>query len=71
MEVSYKNLVKNDRLKKKSDIACSMKKAICEFIQGKIINITIKSSKLLAIYYDKDNMFLFERIRAITIKKLF
>lgn len=85
MDFTYKKLVKDKSFEKRIEITCAMNSAKCEFIQGKIIdvnktnisfiephriNITIKSHKLLVIYFDKDNMFLYDRTMPITIKKL-
>lgn len=85
MNFNYKNLRKDNNFEKRIEITCNMNNAKCEFIQGKIIgidktnisiiephrvSITIKSKKLLVLYFDKDNLFLYDRTMPITIKKL-
>lgn len=85
MGFSYKKLRRDEQFEKRLEITCAMNSAKCEFIQGKIIgvnkinisfiephriNITIKSHKLLVIYFNKDNLFLYDRTMPITIKKL-
>lgn len=85
MNFNYKNLKKDVNFEKRIEITCNMNNAKCEFIQGKIIgidktnisviephrvNISIKSKKLLVLYFDKDNLFLYDRTIPITIKKL-
>ncbi len=85
MEFSYKKLRRDEQFEKRIEITCAMNSAKCEFIQGKIIdvnktnisfiephriNITIKSHKLLIIYFNKDNLFLYDRTMPITVKKL-
>lgn len=62
-----------------------MNKPKCEFMQGKIIKVNninvsfieshkiivkIKSYKLLVLYFDKENIFLYDRTIPITIKQL-
>lgn len=85
MEFSYKKSRRDEQFEKRIKITCDMNSAKCKFIQGKIIdvnktnisfiephriNITIKSHKLLVIYFNKDNLFLYDRTMPITIKKL-
>lgn len=84
MNFMVKNLIKDESFEKRIEITCAMNNAKCEFIQGKIIridktnisviephrvNISIKSKKLLLLYFDKDNLFLYDRTMPITIKK--
>ncbi len=64
---------------------CSFNNAKCIFTQGKIlgventnisfiephkVDVTIKGKKLILIYFDKDNLFLYNRTMPITIKQL-
>lgn len=85
MNFTYKKLRKDEQFEKRIEITCAMHSAKCEFIQGKIIDIddtnisfiephridiTIKSRKLLVLYFDRDEMFLYNRAIPITIKKL-
>jgi len=85
MEFSYKNLRKDESFEKRIQITCNINKAKCEFMQGKIIKVNnmnvsfiephkiivkIKTHKLLILYFDKDNMFLYDRTIPITIQQL-
>lgn len=85
MEFTYKKLIKDEQFEKRIEITCAMHSAKCKFIQGKIIDIddtnisfiephridiTIKSHKLLVLYFDRDELFLYDRTMPITIKKL-
>lgn len=85
MEFLCKKLKKDESFEKRISITCSLNKAKCEFIPGKIIDVdnmnvsfiephkiivTINSHKLLVLYFDKDNMFLYDRTMPINIKQL-
>lgn len=85
MEYFSKNLVRSEELENKIKFLCSYNASKYKIIEGHIINIaktnisfiephkviiTIKKNKLLIIYYDKDNMFLYNRKMPINIKKL-
>lgn len=85
MDFKVKNLIKDESFEKRIEITCSMNSAKCEFIQGKIIDvdntnvsfiephkviIKIKKYKLLVLYFNKDNLFLYDRTIPITISKL-
>ena len=83
MNFNAKNLIKDRKLEKKIEITCNINKAKCEFIEGKIIDldktnisiiephrVNIKFHKLVVLYFDKDNLFLFDRTMPITNSKL-
>ena len=85
MEFFSKKLVRSEELESKIKFICSYSSSKYEIIEGHIISIaktnisfiephrvviTIKGKKLLVIYYDKDNMFLYDRRIPINIKKL-
>ena len=85
MEYLSKKLVRSEELENKIRFICSYNSSKYEIIEGHIISIvktnisfiephkvviTIKKEKLLVIYYDKDNMFLYDRRMPIDIKKL-
>jgi len=85
MEYFSKKLVRSEELESKIRFICSYSNSKYEIIEGHIIDIlktnisfiephriviTIKSKKLLVIYYDKNNMFLYDRKNTISIKKL-
>lgn len=85
MEYLSEKLVRSEELENKIRFICSYSASKYEVIEGHIINIdrtnisfiephriiiTIKNYKLLVIYYDKDNMFLYDRRTQIDIKKL-
>jgi hypothetical protein len=85
MEYFSKKLVRSEELEGKIRFVCSYSNSKYEIIEGHIIDIaktnisfiephrvviTIKGKKLLVIYYDKDNMFLYNRTMPIDIKKL-
>lgn len=85
MDFTYENLVKDDKFEKRIQITCAMNMAKCEFLQGKIIKlnntnvsfiephriiIKIKSSKILILYFNKENMFFYDRTMPIDIKTL-
>ena len=85
MEILRENLIKNEDLEKKIRIVCSYNNSKMNVIDGQIINvdgtnisfiephkiiITIKRYKLLVIYYDRDNIFLYNRRIPLTLRKL-
>lgn len=85
MNFKAKNLIKDENFEKRIEITCAMNSAKCEFLQGKIIDvdntnvsfiephkviIKIKKYKLLVLYFNKDNLFLYDRTIPITISKL-
>ena len=85
MDFTYKNLIKDEKFEKRIKITCEMNNAKCEFIQGKIIKVNntnvsiiqphkiiikVKTRKLLVLYFDKENMFLYDRTIPIDIKQL-
>jgi hypothetical protein len=85
MEYFSEKLVRSEELENKIKFICSYNASKYEIMEGHIINIaktnvsfiephkviiTIKKYKLLVIYYDKDNMFLYDRRMPINIKKL-
>lgn len=84
MEYFSQKLVRNEYLEKRIGTICSYNASKMEVIEGHIINIkktnvsfiephkiiiTTKEYKLLIIYYDKDNMFLYDRRMPIDIRK--
>lgn len=85
MDYSVKKLVKNENLEKKIKNICSFNKSRCEIKQGRIIdidNVNVsfiephriiirgKNYKLLIIYYDDKNIFLYDRSMPLSIKQL-
>lgn len=85
MEYFSQKLVRNEELEKRITIICSYNSSKSEVIEGHIISInktnisfiephkviiTIKQYKLLIIYYDKDNMFLYNRRMPIDLKRI-
>ena len=74
-----------DDLDKKIKSACSYNGAKVKFIRGNIINVSnsnvsfiephkaiidIKKVKLVLVYYDNDNLFLFDRTMPFTVARL-
>ncbi len=85
MEYEIQDLNKNEKLEKRIVTTCMFNNVKYNFQQGRIlkiintnvnliephkINITIKNKDIIVIYYNKDNMFLYNRIYPITIKQL-
>lgn len=85
MNIFSKNLVKSEELEKSIINTCSFNNLKCEFIQGRILSIDctnisfiephrviikIKDKKILLVYYDKYNLFLYNRNMPIDIKRL-
>ncbi len=85
MEIFSEKFIKSEELEKRIKITCSFNSAKCEFKQGRIlyiqntnisfiephkVEITIKGKKLILIYFDRKNLFLYNRTMPITIKQL-
>ena len=85
MELLTQKLIKSDELESKIRIICSFNNIKCEFKQGRILNvkntnisfiephrvdINIKNKKILLIYFDKNNLFLYNRRIQIDTKQL-
>lgn len=85
MNIFSKKLVRCEELEKRIKLACSFNNAKCEFVQGRIlsidktnvcfiephrVNIKIKDKKVLLIYFDENNVFLYDRTMQITIQQL-
>ena len=85
MEFLIENLIKSEGFENRIKTLCSFNNVKCDFRQGRIltikntnisfiephkIDITIKDKKILIIYFDKDNVFLYSRRIPISIKKL-
>lgn len=86
MDIFSKKLVRNKNFEKKIMIACNFNNAKCEFKQGKIlnvdktnvsfielhrVNVKYKDKKLLLLYFDKNNMFLYNRSMQINLEQLY
>lgn len=82
---NYTELRRNEKFERKIRIACDFHNAKYEFAQGKVINldkvnvsfiephrfiIEVNSKKILVLYFDEDNMFLYNRTMPIDIKQL-
>lgn len=78
-------LKRNEKLENKIKFACRFNNAKYEFIEGHIINIEDvnlsyikphkyiiknKKYKIIVLYFDEENMFLYNRTLPIDIKKL-
>lgn len=78
-------LPKDEKFENKIRIICSFNNLKCEFLQGRIltinntnvsfiephkIEITIKNKKIILLYFNKDNLFLYNRTMPITTKQL-
>lgn len=85
MVKNYVYLKRNEQLEKKIAFTCSFNNAKYEFEQSHIINleginvsyiephryiIKINNLKIILLYFDEDNMFLYNRSMPIDIKKL-
>jgi len=85
MEFLIKKLVKDTYIENRIKTICSFNNTKCIFSQGKIISIKKTNVsfiephrveidylgvKIVVIYFDKDNMFLFDRTKPITALKL-
>lgn len=82
---NYSSLRRNEKFERKIRIACDFHSAKYEFTQGKIINldkvnvsviephrflIEVNGKKILVLYFDEDNMFLYNRSIPIDMKRL-
>ena len=82
---NYNSLKRDEKFERKIKIACDFHNAKYEFTQGKVINldkvnvsfiephrflIRVNNKKILVLYFDEDNMFLYNRTMPIDIKKL-
>ncbi len=78
-------LPKDEKFENKIKIICSFNNLKCEFLQGRIltinntnvsfiephkIEITVKSKKIILLYFNKDNLFLYNRTMPITTTQL-
>ena len=85
MDIFSKKLVRSKELEKRIEITCSFNNAKCEFEQGRILRIdktnvsfiephrvkvNVKGKQILLLYFDKDNLFLYDRSMPITIEQL-
>ena len=81
----YEYLRRNEKFERKIRIACDFHSAKYEFTQGRILNvdrtnvsfiephrflIKLNGKKILVLYFDEDNMFLYNRKMPIDMKKL-
>ena len=85
IEFLTEKLIKSDELENRIKITCSFNNVSCNFKQGRIltlkntnvsfiephkIEIKIKNISIILTYYDKNNLFLFNRTMPIDIKNL-
>lgn len=78
-------LNQNSSFEKKIETICSFNNVSCSFEKGKIFNvdktnisfiephkiyINIKNKKIMLIYFNEDNLFLYNRTMPITTKQL-
>lgn len=85
VEFLVEKLIKSEELENKIKIICSFNNVKCNFKQGRIltlkntnvsfiephkIDIKIKNISIIVIYYNKDNLFLYNRTLPIDTKKL-
>ena len=85
MRYEIQDLNKDEKLEKRIITTCMFNNVKYRFQQGRIlkivntnvsliephkVNITIKGKDIIVIYYNKDNMFLYNRYYPITIKLL-
>ena len=82
---SYELLKRNEKFERKIRIACDFHSAKYEFTQGKILNVNkvnvsfiephrflikLNGKKIVVVYFDEDNLFLYNRTMPIDTKKL-
>ena len=82
---NYVDLRRNEKFEKKIRIACDFHSAKYEFTEGRILNvdktnisfieplrflIKLNGKKIVILYFDEDNMFLYNRRMPIDMKKL-
>lgn len=85
MEYEIQDLNKDEKFEKRIVTTCMFNNVKYQFQQGRIlkvkntnvslvephkINITIKNKDIIVIYYNRENMFLYNRSIPITIKQL-
>lgn len=85
MEYEVSNLIKDEQFEKRIITTCMFNNVKYQFKQGRIlkikntnlsliephrINITIKGKDIILIYFNKENLFLYNRSMPITIKNL-
>lgn len=85
MEIFEKKLKRNETVEKKIKVICSFNYAKCEFIQGRILNVSktnisfveghkaiikVNDKKIIILFYDEDNIFLYDRSIQITLEQL-
>ncbi len=85
MRILSKKLIKEIEFEKRIEDICSFNNAKCEIKQGKIlnikdtniafiephkINISIKGKNILLLYFNKNNLFLYNRSMPITVAQL-
>jgi len=85
MEYEIQDLNKDEKFEKRIVTTCMFNNVKYQFQRGRIlkikntnvslvephkINITIKNKDIIVIYYNKENMFLYNRSIPITIKQL-
>lgn len=81
MEFVSKKLIRDLDFEKKLQNICNFNNAKCEFMQGRIldikgtnislmeahrIDVVVNGKNLLLLYYDKDNLFLYDRSMQIS-----
>ncbi len=82
---NYVDLKRKEKFERKIRIACDFHSAKYKFTRGRILNvdkvnvsfiephkflIELNSNKIIVIYFDEDNMFLYNRTMQIDMKKL-
>lgn len=85
MSYNVEKLIKDEELEKKIKLICSFNKTKCNIKQGRIIYINdsnisfidphriiikVNSYKLLLLYYDDENIFLYDRRMPIDLKQI-
>lgn len=85
VEFLTEKLIKCEKLENKIKITCSFNNVKCSFKQGRILTlkntnvsfiephkaeINIKDKKIILIYFNEDNLFLYNRTLPIDTKKL-
>lgn len=85
MVKNYIELKRNEKFESKIMITCDFHNAKYKFEQGKVINldkvnvsliephrfyIKLNGKKIIVLYFDENNMFLYNRKMPITMKKL-
>lgn len=85
MEFECEKFIKSEALEKRIETICSFNNAKCTFKQGRIlkvkttnicfiephrVDIIVKDKKILLIYFDRNNLFLYNRTMPINLKQL-